>query len=67
VVDWEIQKPTSVALLRETLEKDFEYVGHSLSAHSFRFAIKKFMKVERGRLKAKFVAGKECLAHIDPT
>ncbi len=56
-----------VAFLHEMFEKDFECIGLFLSAHGFKTTIKKYMKVERGRLKARFVVEKEvCPIHIDP-
>jgi len=68
VVDWTSQKHAAMALLRDTLDADFEYVGHSLGMNGFRAAIKKYMKAKRARLKAKFMAGEEVRpVHIDPT
>ena len=67
IIEWEAQKSTAVEKLREALDADFEYTPVSLSQRGFRNAIKRFMKTERSRLKARYAAGHTaCPLHIDP-
>lgn len=67
VIDWELHRPESLVKLREALDQEFEYVGCPLSLRGFKDAVKRFMKTERSRLKAKFLAGEtECPLHIQP-
>jgi hypothetical protein len=67
VIEWEAQKAVVVEKLREALDVDFEYVPVTLSQRGFRNAIKHFMKTERSRLKAQYMAGNiTCPVHIDP-
>lgn len=42
--------------LREKLDAEFEYVGHPLNIVGFRGALIRFLKVERSRLKAHYLA-----------
>ena len=66
VLSWEGQSTHVLNELRDRLDQDFEYVGYSLSEDGFRNAIKRFMKIERSRLKTKYPEGhKECLVHIE--
>ena len=66
VLSWEGQSTSALNLLRERLDRDFEYVGYSLSENGFRNAVKRFMKTERSRLKVKYREGhKECPVHIE--
>jgi hypothetical protein len=55
VIEWEAQKSAAVEKLRNALDIDFEYVPHTLSQCGFRNAIKRFMKTERSRLKARYM------------
>jgi hypothetical protein len=57
IVDWDNYKPKSLRRLREALDAEFEYVGNPLSMVGFRNAIKRFLKMERSRLRAKYMAG----------
>jgi hypothetical protein len=57
IIDWEVQKTTTVEKLHGALDEDFEYEPVTLSQRGFRNAIKRFMKTERSRLKAWYVAG----------
>jgi hypothetical protein len=67
VIEWEVQKIVAVEKLRKALNMDFEYVPVTLSQHGFRNAIKRFMKTERFRLKARYMAGDiTCPVHIGP-
>ena len=67
VIDWEGQRPEALEKLRDALDLEFEYLGCPLSMRGFRDAVKRFMKTERSRLKAKFLAGdRDCPLHIQP-
>jgi hypothetical protein len=53
--------------LRDALDSEFEYVGHPLSMLGFHNTIKRYLKAERGRLKAKYLSGQTaCPMHIQP-
>jgi hypothetical protein len=65
VIHWDEHKPETLQKLRETLDVDFQYLNHPLSALGFQNAIKRFLKTERSRLKTQFLVGNEfCLAHV---
>jgi hypothetical protein len=67
IIEWEAQRTATVEKLRDALDADFEYVPVTLSQRGFRNAIKRFMKTERSRLKARYMAGdRTCPVHIDP-
>jgi hypothetical protein len=67
VIEWEHHKTESVNKLREALYLEFEFVGGELSRQGFRNAIKRFLKGERSRLKAKYLAGHtDCPLHVQP-
>jgi hypothetical protein len=67
IIEWEAQRSAAVEKLRDALDADFEYVPMTLSQRGFRNAIKRFMKTERSRLKARYMAGdRTCPVHIDP-
>jgi hypothetical protein len=67
VIEWEHHKTESVNKLREALHSEFEFVGRELSRQGFCNAIKRFLKGERLRLKAKYLAGHiECPLHVQP-
>jgi hypothetical protein len=56
-----------VEKLWDALDADFNYVPVTLSQRGFRNAIKRFMKTERSRLKARYMAGDTlCPAYVDP-
>jgi hypothetical protein len=50
VLSWKEQSPDAIAELREH-HYDFEYVGYHLTEFGFRNVVKRFMKLERARLK----------------
>jgi hypothetical protein len=56
-VDWEVQKPEAVQKLRDRPDSEFEYLGYPLSMQGFRNSVKRYLKSERSRLKARFRAG----------
>jgi hypothetical protein len=67
IIHWEEHKPETLHKLRETLDAEFQYLNHPLSAIGFRNAIKRFLKTERSRLKARFLAGNDiCPPHVQP-
>jgi hypothetical protein len=67
IIEWEAQRTAAVEKLRDALDADFEYMPVILSQRGFRNAIKRFMKTERSRLKARYIArDRTCLVHIDP-
>jgi hypothetical protein len=67
IVDWDSHKPESLKKLRDALDSELEYLGNSLSMVGFRNAIKRFLKTERSRLKARYMAGQtECPVNVQP-
>jgi hypothetical protein len=67
IVEGEAQKSAAVEKLRNALDADFEYVPQTLSQRVFWNAIKRFMKTEHSRLKARYMGGDTaCSIHIDP-
>jgi hypothetical protein len=67
VIEWEGQNPTAMKKLRDALDEEFEYVGFGMSRGCFKNAIKRFMRTERSRLKARYMAGEStCPVHVDP-
>jgi hypothetical protein len=66
VLSWKEQSPDAIAELREHLDRDFEYVGYHLTEFGFRNAVKRFMKLERARLKRQYQEGHSaCPIHIE--
>jgi hypothetical protein len=59
VVDWERHKPHTLKKLRDSLDKEFEYVGHPLSMMGFRTSLTRFLKSERSRLKGRWLRGQK--------
>jgi hypothetical protein len=57
IIEWEGQRPESLQNLREALDQVFEYLDCPLSMQGFKDAVKRFMKTERSRLKAKYLVG----------
>jgi hypothetical protein len=57
LIDWEAQKTVAVEKLRGALDQDYKYEPVTLRQRGFRNAIKRFMKTEQSRLKARYVAG----------
>ena len=67
VIGWEGQNPNATKKLRDALDEEFEYVGFGMSGGCFKRAIKRFLRTERSRLKARSVAGSStCPVHVDP-
>jgi hypothetical protein len=67
IIHWDEHKSETLKKLRETLDAEFNYLNHPLSLQGFRNAIKRFLKIERSRLKTHFLAGNEnCPAHVQP-
>lgn len=60
IIEWEHYKTKSVNKLREALHLEFEFVDGKFSRQGFCNVIKCFLKGERLRLKAKYLA-----EHID--
>jgi hypothetical protein len=54
VLSWKEQSPDAIAELREHLDRDFEYVGYHLTKFGFRNAVKRFINLERARLKRQY-------------
>jgi hypothetical protein len=44
--------------LKATLEKEFEYVDNELSTSRFKNVVKRWFKIERNKLKSRFLAGR---------
>jgi hypothetical protein len=44
--------------LKASLDKEFEYVDNELSRIGFRNVVKRWLKIERSRLKARYMARK---------
>jgi hypothetical protein len=67
VIEWEGRRSESLQKLREALDQEFEYLDCPLSMGGFKDAVKRFMKTERSRMKAKYLAGDtQCPLHIQP-
>jgi hypothetical protein len=65
IIHWDEHNPKTLKKLRETLDAEFDYLDHPLSLQGFRNTIKRFLKIERFRLKTRFLAGNEnCPAHV---
>jgi hypothetical protein len=66
ILSWEGQSTDAIDELREHLDRDFEYVGYSLSMQGFRSAVKKYMRQERSHLRTRYREGhKHCPLHIE--
>ncbi len=44
--------------MKASLDKEFEYVDNELSRIGFRNVVKRWLKIERSRLKARYMARK---------
>jgi hypothetical protein len=67
IIEWEAQRTTVVEKFCDALDANFEYIPVTLSQQGFRNAIKRFMKTERSRFKARYMVGdRMCPVHIDP-
>lgn len=65
VVEWMKQKPQAMKKLRDTMDREFEYLGHPFSMLGFRQSITRYLKSERSRLKSRWLKGqKACPVHI---
>ena len=63
VVAWSKQARQAVKRLREALDNEFEYLGHTLSMVGFRQVITRYM---RSQLKTKWLKRHDkCPLHID--
>ena len=56
VTSWSGHEQHTLQRLREKLDAEFEYVGHPLNMVGFRGALTRFLKAERSRLKAHYLA-----------
>jgi hypothetical protein len=66
VLSWKEQSPDAIVELRDQLDSEFEYVGYQLTVQGFRNAVKRFMKLERSRLKKQYQEGHTaCPVHIE--
>jgi hypothetical protein len=51
-MEWEGHSHESLEKLKAGLDKEFEYVDNELSMVGFRNVVKRWLKVERSKLKA---------------
>ena len=58
-MQWEGQKVEAMQKLRDRLDSEFKYLGNTLSMQGFKNFVKRFLKSERSRLKAKFLEGEQ--------
>jgi hypothetical protein len=56
-VDWEGQKLEAVQELRNRLDSEFKYIWKPLSMQGFQNSVKRYLKLKRSRLKARYSAG----------
>ncbi len=48
------------------LDKEFEYVDNELSVVGFKNVVKRWLKIKRSKLKARYMAGKkDCPINIE--
>jgi hypothetical protein len=67
VIDWEHHEFASFEKLKATLNKLFEDVDNELSMVGFRNVVKRWLKIEKSKLKARFMVGKkDCPINIEP-
>jgi hypothetical protein len=57
-VEWEGHQLKSIKKLRETLDKEFEYVNNEFSIIGFKSMVKRSLKRKKSKLKTKFLGGK---------
>lgn len=58
VLSWEGHALNSLKKLRATLDKEFEYDDNELSIVRFKNVVKRWLKIERSKLKTSFLEGK---------
>jgi hypothetical protein len=67
IVDWEAQKTEAVQKLRDRLDSEFEYLDNPLSMQGFRNTVKRYLKLERSRLKMRYRSGDTANpVHVQP-
>lgn len=66
IVSYDKQKKEALEIVRERLDKDFEYEPCTLSTRTFRRTITNSLKSERFRLKKAWKNGDSCPAAIQP-
>jgi hypothetical protein len=59
VIDWECHESKSLEKLKATLHRQFEDVDNELSIVGFRNVVKRWLKIEKSKLKARFMVGKK--------
>lgn len=68
VIDWERHESASLEKLKAILDKQFEDINNELSMVSFNNVVKRWLKIEKSKLKARFMVGKkDCPINIEPT
>jgi hypothetical protein len=58
IVEWEGHQLESIKKLRETLDKEFEYVDNQFSTIGFKSMMKRLLKTKKSKLKTNFLGGK---------
>jgi len=58
VVEWEGHQLKSIKKLKETLDKELEYVDNEFSTIRFESMVKRSLKTKKSKLKTKFLGGK---------
>jgi hypothetical protein len=67
VIKCKCHKPSSLKKLKKTLDREFEYVDNEFSLVGFKNVMKRWLKIERSKLKIRFMAGKkDCHVNIEP-
>ena len=67
IIHWKEHKPETLQKLIDTLDAEFEYVDHKLSAIGFCNALKRFLKTKHSWLKSRYLAGNDqCPPHVQP-
>ncbi len=67
VIKCKCHKPSSLKKLKKTLDREFEYVDNEFSLVGFKNVMKRWLKIERSKLKIRFMVGKkDCYVNIEP-
>jgi hypothetical protein len=67
IISLEKLKLEFIQKLKDALNEEFKYANNHMNLRGFHNAIKKFLKMEKSRLKSKFVAGQtQCPIYIQP-
>jgi len=67
VIKCKCHKPSSLKKLKKTLDREFEYVDNEFSLVGFKNVMKRWLKIERSKLKIRFMVGKkDCHVNIEP-